>query len=117
MRDERYLGESVNIEDCFFFPGVDLEEMPSFDLEYTLIVELFIVHIVDKKEKIWRESLARLRSKHPIIQLISHKIYLRSRITRPEYPDLRINKSHEFLLFACPIALIVCVPVTFGYIE
>ncbi len=52
MRGERDFRESVDIEDCFFFPGVDLEEMPSFDFEYTLIVELFIVHIVDKKEKI-----------------------------------------------------------------
>ena len=48
MRDERYLGESVNIEDRFFFPGVDLEEMASFDFEYALIVEFLIHHIIDK---------------------------------------------------------------------
>ena len=67
MRVERYLGESVNIKDRFFFPGVDLEEMTSFDLKYTLIVELLMSYIIDKEEKIWGKSLARLGGKHPII--------------------------------------------------
>lgn len=80
VRVERYLGESVNIEDRFFFPGVDLEEMTSFDLKYTLIVEFLIHHIIDKEKKIRREPLATLRGKYPIIQLISHEKYLCSKI-------------------------------------
>lgn len=67
MRGKRDFRESVDIEDRLFFPSVDIEEMTSFDLEYTLIVEFLIHHIIDKEEKIWGKSLARLGGKHPII--------------------------------------------------
>lgn len=91
--------------------------MTSFDLEYTLIVELLVRHIVDKEEKIRREPLARFRSKHPIIQLISHEKYLSSWIARPKGYNFRIDKLHKFLLFTRPVALIICVPITLRDIE
>jgi hypothetical protein len=52
MRGKRDFRESVDIEDRLFFPSVDIEEMTSFDLEYTLIVEFLVRYIVDKEEKI-----------------------------------------------------------------